>query len=186
MALPRKRILRGLGLTLFVLIALAGSASCATATGPADKKVAENMPDPRALDGRRAALPDGQYTCTIQEGKFKYPSFPCVIATSGGKVRLERVDNVAQMHGTLTMTEAGFQFEGELACMNEDCTRPVVAEFHRTDDQRHYVGEIHTRKGWIRFDLRYRPGGAAAYSGAGETYQAPVSEPIESKPVRQH
>jgi hypothetical protein len=172
-----------------VWLALAGTATCATAKGPADPKVAQNMPDPRSLDGRRAALPDGQYTCTIQEGKFKYPSFPCVVATSNGKVRLEGVDDAAvqlKMHGTLTMTEAGFQFEGELACMNEDCTRPVVAEFHRTDDQRHYIGEIRTAKGMIRFDLRYRPGGAAAYSGAGEVYQLPASEPVKSKPVRQH
>ncbi len=180
MAFPRRRILRGRGLTLAMLATLATSASaaCATARAPVDRKVVENMPDARSLDGRRAALPDGQYTCSIQEGDYTYPSFPCVIATSNGKVHLEKVAGSQRIRGAVTMTENGFHFEGELFCPYGDCAQPVVAEFQRADDERHYVGKIKTSTGVIRFDLRYHPEAPTATYGSDTYDVAPTSEPL--------
>jgi hypothetical protein len=174
MAFPRGRILRRRGLTLALV--LAASCAPATATLPAHRKVVDNMPDARSLDGRRAALPDGQYTCSLEDGDgHRLPSFPCVVVTSNGKVHLEKVAGSQRLRGAVTLTAAGFHFEGELFCPYGDCAQPVVAEFERADE-RHYVGVIHTATGLVHFDLRYRPGGPAAYSEPFEV--SPASAPV--------
>jgi hypothetical protein len=173
---------------LAAVAALALPAACATSTtaSPPHKKLVDNLPDARSLDGRRAALPDGQYTCTIQESGTKYPSFPCAVVTSNGKVRLEKVAGAPQVHGAITLNDLGFHFEGVLLCPSDACLRPVAADFLLQQDERHYVGEIRTATGVIHFDLRYRPGGAAAYDPhiTDEPYEVqPASEHV-AKPVK--
>ena len=185
MAFPRGRILRRRGLTLVLAAGLAAASGCATSTAasPPHKKLVDNLPDARSLDGRRAALPDGQYTCTIQESGTKYPSFPCAVVTSNGKVHLEKVAGSPEVHGAITLNDLGFHFEGVLLCPSDSCLRPVAADF-LLQDERHYVGEIHTAKGTIHFDLRYRPGGAAAYDShvTDDHYDVqPASEPMPKK-----
>jgi hypothetical protein len=184
MAFPRGRILRGRGLiSLAASAALAfalGACATSTAAAPPHKKLTDNLPDARSLDGRRAALPDGHYTCTIQEAGTRYPDFPCVVASSNGKVRLERVEGPTPV-GTLPPAAPGAPVEGDLFCPSENCVEPVATNL-LVHDERHYVGEIHTQTGVIHFDLRYRPGGPQAYESAEGFHVAPASAPLA--PVR--
>ena len=167
MALPRRRVVRRHRLSAALALLLV--AACA-AGAPAARKVVANTPDPERLAARRADLPDGQYSCSIADGGYQYPSFPCVVATRDGKVRLEKVAGSQRIRGDVTMTENGFHFEGEFFCPHGDCTEPVVTEFRRQgNEERHYLAEIRTASGVIQFDLRYRPeapgGGGDAYGG---------------------
>ncbi len=149
---------------LAAFVAGAAAVACMTAS-PGGRKVVENVPD--GASGGRAELPDGSYACSIEESGYKYPPFACVVSTSGGRTRLEKLGGSQRIRGDVTFTGAGgFRFEGEFYCPWGDCTQAIAGDFHGTNGQ-DFVGEFLTSTGTVIFALRYLPGGGADSYGGG-------------------
>ena len=76
------------------------------------------------------------YYCSIQDGEFKYPRFPCAIRKVGGRWMLAKLGGSQRFRGEVTPHRGGFAFDGEFYCPWGDCTQPLHGEFQAMSDGR--------------------------------------------------
>ncbi|HEX5059728.1 MAG TPA: hypothetical protein VFV99_10230 [Kofleriaceae bacterium] len=83
--------------------------------------------DNRALSGERDMT--AAYYCSIQDGDFKYPAFPCAVRKIEGRWMLAKLAGSQRFRGEVTPRGEGFSFDGELYCPWGDCTQPLHGVF---------------------------------------------------------
>jgi|SRR6185503_3138528 len=69
------------------------------------------------------------YYCSIQDGGYKYPRFPCAVREIDGRWMLAKLGGSQRFRGVITPTRDGFTFDGELYCPWGDCVQPLHGEF---------------------------------------------------------
>ncbi len=90
-------------------------------------KPAESTLDNRA-SGSETDL-TGAYYCSIQDGGYKYPAYPCAVRKVDGRWMLAKLAGSQRFRGELTPHGSGFDFDGELYCPWGDCTQPLHGVF---------------------------------------------------------
>ena len=77
----------------------------------------------------------GEYSCsfTLDQGKerIEYPSFLCVIKGKKNSLQLDKTSGSQRIRGAITITEAGFSFEGTFFCPYGDCQSRAFGDFIR-------------------------------------------------------
>jgi hypothetical protein len=85
--------------------------------------------------GAKSAEITGRYACsfTLNSGTdhFSYPNFLCVISHDAGKLKLEKLSGSQRIKGAVSLTAAGFDFEGEFFCPDGDCTSKAYGHFEQ-------------------------------------------------------
>jgi hypothetical protein len=71
----------------------------------------------------------GSYWCTITEGDYTYPRFPCAITDQGGQLVLAKLAGSVRFKGEIRRNRAGFSFEGRMFCPWGDCTQALHGRF---------------------------------------------------------
>lgn len=83
--------------------------------------------------GNQAASGDrdltGAYYCSIQDGAFKYPRYPCAVRKIEGRWMLAKLAGSQRFRGEVTPRGDGFAFDGEFYCPWGDCTQPLHGVF---------------------------------------------------------
>jgi hypothetical protein len=69
------------------------------------------------------------YYCSIQDGGYKYPAYPCAVRKIDGRWMLAKLAGSQRFRGEVTPRGDGFAFDGELYCPWGDCTHPLHGEF---------------------------------------------------------
>ena len=80
--------------------------------------------------GGRADL-TGAYWCSIEDGGYTYPRFPCVIRWAQGHYTLAKLAGSQRFRGEIDPVPGGFEFRGELYCPFGDCTQPLHGRFEQ-------------------------------------------------------
>lgn len=157
--------------------------SCWSGT-PHDSTIAN-----RGVPGGERDLTAGYY-CSIQDGGYKYPPFPCAVRKIDGRWMLAKLAGSQRFRGEVKPHGSGFSFDGELYCPWGDCTQPLHGEFKA-------VGQGRLRGTFRDADLvvLLAPAPDAAFGGAsyggdgyggfgygGATYGAPVQKPGNRRP----
>lgn len=78
--------------------------------------------------------PAGMYFCSIQDGGYRYPSYPCAVRRMEGRLVLAKLAGSQRFRGELTPQRDGFVFAGELYCPWGDCTQPLHGVFSPAAD----------------------------------------------------
>ena len=93
---------------------------------------------PTTIDNRTDPLAqrdDGTaYLCSISDGGYSYPQFPCVIREVDGRMMLAKLGGSQRFRGVVQKQGEGFTFEGEFFCPWGDCTQPMHGVFEPTGD----------------------------------------------------
>jgi hypothetical protein len=76
------------------------------------------------------------YYCSIHDGGFTYPTFPCAVRKIEGRWMLAKLAGSQRFRGQLTPQHDGFAFAGELYCPWGDCTQPLHGVFTSLGDGR--------------------------------------------------
>jgi hypothetical protein len=76
------------------------------------------------------------YYCSIQDGDFRYPAFPCAVRRIDGRWMLAKLAGSQRFRGELTPRSDGFAFAGELYCPWGDCRQPLNGVFKALADGR--------------------------------------------------
>src|SRR5262245_25368633 len=87
---------------------------------------------PQQPIGHQAVQQDslaGSYWCTITEGEYTYPRFPCAITEHGGRLVLAKLAGSVRFEGEIRRNRSGFSFEGKMFCPWGDCTQPLHGSF---------------------------------------------------------
>jgi hypothetical protein len=108
----------------------------------------------------------GEYWCTITEGDYKYPRFPCAIRDDSGHLLLAKLAGSVRFEGEIRPARDGFSFHGRMFCPWGDCTQDLNGTF--APDGGRYVGTF--RDDQMVVDLERAPAGAFGgdtYGGAG-------------------
>ena len=71
----------------------------------------------------------GAYYCSIQDGGFKYPRFPCAVRKVEGRWMLAKLAGSQRFRGEIKPQGDGFVFAGEFYCPWGDCTQPLHGVF---------------------------------------------------------
>jgi len=121
-----------------------------------------------------AGVANGEYLCSFTSGDYVYPEFPCIVyARRDGRQILEKVGGSQRIHGLISNTDDGFDFEGTFYCPWGSCTEQVGARFI-TEGSAIYRGTLSTQSGPVIVSLRFVPGGLprsyGGYGYAGRTY----------------
>ncbi len=82
--------------------------------------------DNRAVAGERDLT--GSYYCSIEDGGFRYPAYPCAIRKIEGRWMLAKLAGSQRFRGELTPLGDGFRFAGEFYCPWGDCTQGLHGE----------------------------------------------------------
>jgi hypothetical protein len=90
--------------------------------------------DNRVLSSERD-LTAGYY-CSIQDGDFKYPAFPCALKKVDGRWMLAKLAGSQRFRGEVTPRGDGFWFAGEFYCPWGDCTQPLHGVFEAAGNGR--------------------------------------------------
>lgn len=69
------------------------------------------------------------YLCSIEDGGYTYPQFPCAIRQLDGQLVLAKLGGSQRFRGVIQPRGKGFMFEGELFCPWGDCTQPLHGVF---------------------------------------------------------
>jgi hypothetical protein len=86
--------------------------------------------------GNRATNRDltSAYYCSIQDGEFRYPRYPCAVRKIEGRWILAKLAGSQRFRGEVTPHGDGFAFAGELYCPWGDCQKPLHGEFTPVGD----------------------------------------------------
>jgi len=104
------------------------------------------------------------YYCSIQDGEFKYPRFPCVIRKVDGRWMLAKLGGSQRFRGQITPSRDGFLFDGEFYCPWGDCSHPMHGEFRALGDGR--LRGTFTGARMIATVVLLEPAPDAAFGGA--------------------
>jgi hypothetical protein len=69
------------------------------------------------------------YYCSIQDGGFRYPAYPCAVRKIDGRWVLAKLAGSQRFRGEVRPRGEGFAFDGEFYCPWGDCTQPLHGEF---------------------------------------------------------
>lgn len=69
------------------------------------------------------------YYCSIQDGGFKYPAYPCAVRKLDGRWMLAKLAGSQRFRGEVIPRGDGFAFDGEFYCPFGDCTQPLHGTF---------------------------------------------------------
>ncbi|HEY5945181.1 MAG TPA: hypothetical protein VIV40_06805 [Kofleriaceae bacterium] len=69
------------------------------------------------------------YYCSIQDGGFKYPAYPCAVRKIDGHWMLAKLAGSQRFRGEVKPLGKGLSFDGEFYCPWGDCTQPLHGEF---------------------------------------------------------
>ena len=83
------------------------------------------------IDNRASGERDltAAYYCSIQDGEFHYPRFPCAMRKVNGRWMLAKLAGSQRFRGYVTPHVAGFAFDGEFYCPWGDCSQPLHGAF---------------------------------------------------------
>jgi hypothetical protein len=105
------------------------------------------------------------YACSISDGGYDYPAFPCEIRVERGSRVLEKLAGSQRFRGVVRTTGDGFSFEGEFFCPYGDCTKHLTGVF-RSFGPGQYRGTFQDDPMVVTL-LQVAPGmGGASYGGA--------------------
>jgi len=79
----------------------------------------------------------GEYWCTITEGDYKYPRFPCAIRDDRGHLVLAKLAGSVRFEGEIRPAREGFSFHGRMFCPWGDCEQGLNGTF--APERGHYV-----------------------------------------------
>ncbi|HEY5928181.1 MAG TPA: hypothetical protein VIV11_41120 [Kofleriaceae bacterium] len=90
------------------------------------------------IDNRGAGDRDltAAYYCSIQDGEFHYPRFPCAVRKIEGHWMLAKLAGSQRFRGVVTPRGNGFSFDGEFYCPWGDCSQPLHGMFKPIGDGR--------------------------------------------------
>jgi hypothetical protein len=146
-----------------LVLVVAGLAGCGPAQpSPMAPRAIGNVSDPMAQSGLPAK---GDYSCSIEEGGYAYPPFRCVVAYTGGRATLEKIEGSVRFRGVIAPSDAGFRFDGEVYCPWGDCTEPVSAEFAVNGTL--YFARFNARRAGPAMNVTLEPAGSAYGNGYG-------------------
>ena len=132
---------------------------------------------PAPVANETAPVPSlvGEYRCTIAEGGYRYPPFPCAIREVDHVLELAKLGGSVRFQGRIEPRGDGFAFRGELYCPMGDCNEQVSGSFRRLAGGalRGQLGQNHMVVELFRADSAY---GGASYGGAGYGGQPPRNE----------
>lgn len=103
----------------------------------------------------------GGFWCSIKEGAFKYPPFPCAIREIDHRLVLAKLAGSQRFEGVVTPTADGFGFAGRFYCPFGDCTQPLHGVFRATGN-----GKLEGRFRDAKFLVELEPAPASAFGGA--------------------
>ena len=83
--------------------------------------------DNRGAGGERDLT--AAYYCSIQDGEFRYPRFPCAVRKIEGHWMLAKLAGSQRFRGVVTPRGEGFTFDGEFYCPWGDCAQPLHGVF---------------------------------------------------------
>ncbi|HEY1557186.1 MAG TPA: hypothetical protein VGF94_20260 [Kofleriaceae bacterium] len=134
-------------------------------------------PPPVANASEQAPGPGlvGEYRCTIAEGGYRYPPFPCAIREVDHKLELAKLGGSVRFQGEIRPRGDGFAFQGQLYCPMGDCNEQVSGSFRRIAGGalRGQLGQDHIVVELFRADSAY---GGASYGGSSYGGQPPSTE----------
>ena len=76
-----------------------------------------------------SATSSGAYFCSIEDGGYKYPGYPCAIRKIDGRWMLAKLAGSQRFRGEVKPRGEGFTFDGEFYCPWGDCTQPLHGVF---------------------------------------------------------
>ena len=86
--------------------------------------------------GGRAGDMTAAYYCSIQDGGYNYPRFPCAVRKIDGHWMLAKLAGSQRFRGEIRPIDNGFTFDGELYCPWGDCVQPLHGVFKSVGDGR--------------------------------------------------
>ncbi|MDP2572521.1 DUF4893 domain-containing protein [Vibrio penaeicida] len=88
----------------------------------------------------------GNYACAFTKYSggetYAYPDFKCKITEKEGVFTLEKLTGSQRIKGKVTLTPAGFEFEGVYFCPWGDCTYDVHGQFE-TQKAGEFAGTVY-------------------------------------------
>jgi len=95
----------------------------------------DTAPTPAPVQPAVATTWIGAYSCTIAQGGYRYPPFPCAIREVDHKLVLAKLGGSVRFEGEVHPHGDGFRFEGEVYCPTGDCNEHVGAVFRPAGNQ---------------------------------------------------
>ena len=144
--------------------------------------------DNHALSGERDMT--AAYYCSIQDGAFKYPAFPCAVRKVDGRWMLAKLAGSQRFRGEVRPRGEGFSFDGEFYCPWGDCSQPLHGMFTSIGN-----GALRGTFRDASMTVVLKPAPDAAFGGAtyggdgyggfgygGDTYGVPVKQRGNRRP----
>jgi len=83
----------------------------------------------------QGAMRAGMYHCSLEDGGYRYPDFPCVVNVGAdGATSVEKLAGSQRFRGNLTAAGDGVAFEGQFYCPYGDCNAAIRGSFRRTGE----------------------------------------------------
>jgi hypothetical protein len=130
------------------------------------------------------------YYCSIQDGEYKYPAYPCAVRKIEGRWMLAKLAGSQRIRGEVIPRADGFTFDGELYCPWGDCTQPLHGMFESIGN-----GALRGTFRDARLVVVLQPAPDSAFGGAsyggdgyggfsygGGTYGMPLKQPGNRRP----
>lgn len=72
----------------------------------------------------------GSYWCSIDEGGYEYPKYPCIIKKVDSELVLAKLSGSQRIRGVVRAnSREGFSFTGEMYCPDGDCQQELHGTF---------------------------------------------------------
>src|SRR5262245_54108461 len=123
-------------------------------------KAPESTLDNRATTGERDLT--AAYYCSIDDGGYTYPRFPCALRKIEGHWMLAKLAGSQRFRGEVKPRGEGFSFDGELYCPWGDCNQPLHGVFRPVGN-----GRLRATFQDMGMSVLLEPAPGAAFGGAG-------------------